>query len=350
MTPKDDLHWMNLALDEARKGLGLTSPNPAVGAVLVKNGEVIGAGFHRGAGSPHAEVEAIADARRNLHPSFAGATLYVTLEPCSTHGRTPPCTDAIIAAHMDRVVYGSTDPNPVHQSRSDAILRAAGIEVTGGVLQEECDLLIRPFAKWITTGLPYVIVKVGQSLDGRITRPAGESQWLTSEAARVHGRRLRQKVDAILVGAETIRRDDPMLTVRETGSTDRVRQPWRVILSQSGDLPQNAKVFTDAFKDRTFVLSHLEFPEVLRELGRRQITSLLIEGGGIVIGEAFACRQVDEVHWYIAPRLCGGGRNSVAGSPLPESVELDQVNILPMGSNVLVSGFPMWPESNLPHS
>lgn len=341
---------MNLALNEARRGQGLTSPNPAVGAVLVKDGQVIGVGFHRGAGQPHAEVEAIADARRNLHRSLAGATLYVTLEPCSTQGRTPPCTDAIIAAHISRVVYGSTDPNPAHQLRSEPILRAAGIAVTGGVLQHECDQLIRNFAKWVTTGIPYVIVKVGQSLDGRITRPAGESQWLTNEAARAHGRRLRQKVDAILVGAETIRRDDPMLTLRETGNIESDRQPWRVILSRSGDLPKNAKVFTDAFKDRTVVLGHLDFPVVLRELGNRQITSVLIEGGGIVIGEAFACRQVDEVHWYIAPRFCGGGgRPSIAGLPLPESVELKQVHVLPMGDNVLVSGFPIWPERNAPN-
>ncbi len=203
--PADAL-WMERALAEARLGVGLTSPNPPVGAVIVRDGELLGAGHHCRAGGPHAEIEALTQARAAFPDRIRGATIYVTLEPCSTQGRTPPCTGAILAAGITRVVYGASDPNPAHQGRADELLRAGGIAVSAGVLAADCDDLIRPFRKWITTRRPYIIAKAGQTLDGRITRPFGEPQWITSEAARAHGRRLRTRVDAILVGAETVRR------------------------------------------------------------------------------------------------------------------------------------------------
>lgn len=337
-----DLRWMSAALDQAKRGVGMTSPNPPVGAVVVKDDMIIGWGYHKRAGEPHAEVEAIHDAVTRFPKHLPGSTLYVTLEPCCTAGRTPPCTDAIKNARISRVVYGTRDPNPRHQGRADEVLDAARIKVASGVMEQECKDLIRPFAKWVTTGLPYVIAKAGQSLDGRITRPTGESQWITSDAARAHALRLRSRVDAIIVGAETVRRDNPRLTLREANVSQGKLQPWRVVMTRSGALPMDAHLFTDEFKDRTVVLRGLDFPDVLRELGNRGVTSVLVEGGGIVLGRAFSCQMVDEVAWYIAPRLCGGGRPSIAGLPLPASVELNPVKVLTLGDNVLFMGFPVW--------
>jgi diaminohydroxyphosphoribosylaminopyrimidine deaminase/5-amino-6-(5-phosphoribosylamino)uracil reductase len=339
---------MSMAIQEARRGIGLTSPNPPVGAVIVKDGELIGAGHHRRAGGPHAEIEALKQAREKFPTRLKGATIYITLEPCSTQGRTPPCTAALIEAGLVRVVYGTGDPNPAHQGRADSLLKPEGIRVVSGVLEKECADLIRPFKKWISTGLPYIIAKAGQSLDGRITRPLGEPQWITNEAARAHGRRLRQRVDAILVGAETIRRDNPMLTLRDGSGQSGKPQPWRVILSRSGDLPQDAHVFTDEFKERTLVLPSMEFADAMKELAKRQITSVLIEGGGIILGQAFRGGFVDEAHWYLAPRFCGGGRPSLAGLAFEHSIEMTHVQILPLGDNVLVSGYPVWEKEVTP--
>ncbi len=341
--PADAL-WMERALAEARLGVGLTSPNPPVGAVIVRDGELLGAGHHCRAGGPHAEIEALTQARAAFPDRIRGATIYVTLEPCSTQGRTPPCTGAILAAGITRVVYGASDPNPAHQGRADELLRAGGIAVSAGVLAADCDDLIRPFRKWITTRRPYIIAKAGQTLDGRITRPFGEPQWITSEAARAHGRRLRTRVDAILVGAETVRRDNPRLTLRE-GSQPEKAQPWRVILSRGSKLPQGSHVFTDEFKERTIVLNSMDFAEVAEELARREITSVLVEGGGRVLGQAFAARSVDEAHWYLAPRFCGGGRPSLDGPLLEPSVTMEKVAITPLGDNVLISGYPVWEEA-----
>jgi diaminohydroxyphosphoribosylaminopyrimidine deaminase / 5-amino-6-(5-phosphoribosylamino)uracil reductase len=347
-TPSDDLQWMASALDEARRGLGLTSPNPPVGAVIVKEGRIIGTGYHRKAGEAHAEVNAIADAKERNPKLLSGATIYVTLEPCSTEGRTPPCTQALINAKLARVVYGARDPNPKHQGSADTVLNAARISVTNGVREKECTELLRPFAKWVTTGIPWVIAKSGQSLDGRITRPPGESSWITSDAARSHGHRLRVRVDAILVGAETVRRDNPHLTLRDGSAMKGKEQPWRVIMTRSGDIPPESHVLTDAHRERTLIMQGKELDEVLRELGQRGVLSVLIEGGGIIMGQAFQHRLVDEVVWYVAPRLCGGGRPSVAGLPLPASVSLDPVKVQIIGDNVCFHGFPVWPASTPP--
>ena len=190
------------ALAEARRGIGSVSPNPAVGAVLVQRDRVISSGYHRASGLPHAEIECLAAAPGG---SLRSATLYVTLEPCSTTGRTPPCTDAIVRAGVGRVVIGTTDPNPLHGGRAIDRLRASGIKVTTGVLIAECNRLNEAFNKWIVTGKPFVIAKCGMSLDGRLTRRPNEDCWLTSPAARRHARRLRAQVDAIVIGAETLR-------------------------------------------------------------------------------------------------------------------------------------------------
>ena len=296
---------MHAALQEARRGLGKTSPNPAVGAVIVRGGRIIARGWHRGAGKPHAEIEALK--RTTL---AAGSTLYVTLEPCSTHGRTPPCTDAIIRANIVRVVIGATDPNPSHAGRGFRLLEKAGIEVTTSVLAEECTALNKPFNHWIVTGLPWVIAKAGMSLDGRLTRPPGEGQWLTSAASRKHSQKLRASVDAILIGAETLRTDNPRLTVRGVRGA---RQPWRIVVTRSGELPADAHLFTDEHKERTLVFKGKTLCAVLRELGRRQITSVLVEGGGEVLGQAFDQKLVNEVRFYTAPLLCGGPKIAIGG-------------------------------------
>lgn len=338
-----DLRWMTAALDQAKRAVGLTSPNPPVGAVIVRDGVMVGCGFHKKAGQPHAEVEALNDALQRAPKLIAGSTIYVTLEPCCTTGRTPACTDAIRSARIARVVYGARDPNPLHQGRADEVLKAAGIQVTQGIMEKECEEIIRPFRKWITRGIPYVIAKAGQSLDGRITRPVGEPAWITSEAARAHARRLRGRVDAIIVGAETVRTDNPLLTLRDADAGQGKIQPWRVVMTRTGLLPRTAHLFTDEHRDRTVVMKGLDFPEVLQELGKQGVVAVLVEGGGTILGRAFASREVDEVVWYVAPRICGGACTSaVAGLGLPASIELSGVKVTPVGDNVCISGYPVW--------
>lgn len=332
---------MHLALDQAKRGIGLTSPNPPVGAIVVQNDKVIGQGYHQKAGSAHAEIEAINDAQRHFAKMLPGSTLYVTLEPCSSTGRTGPCTEAIKNCGIRRVVWGANDPNPNHAGRAREILNIAGISVTSGVLQQECAEIIKPFSKWIRTGLPYVIAKAGQSLDGRITRPAGEGPSITSEAARAHARRLRPRVDAVLVGANTARVDDPRLTIRE-GLNSNKRQPLRVILSRSGNLPADLRVMSDEHRERTLILKGPTLREALLELGRRDVLSVLVEGGSEVFGQAFAENLVDEVVWYIAPMICGAsGLPSVGGDTLPRSVALENIKVLSVGETLCITGNPI---------
>ncbi len=299
---------MRLALREAEKGVGHTSPNPAVGAVIVRNGRVLARGYHHAAGQPHAEIEALRALKR---PEDArGATIYVTLEPCSTHGRTPPCTDAILQAGLARVVVGATDPNPRHAGGGLRLLEEAGVPVRAGVLEEACRRLNRAFNRWIVTGRPWVIAKAALTLDGRLTRPPGEDRWLSATRARAHAHRQRARVDAILIGAGTLRADNPRLTVR---GVDSARQPWRVVLTRRGDLPGDAHLFTDEWKERTLVFRDQPLAEVLAELGRRQVTSVLIEGGGQVLGQAFDAGLVDALQFYFTPWASGGPHLAVAG-------------------------------------
>lgn len=305
----DDEKLMRTALRAAARGIGHTSPNPVVGAVIVSaRGKILARGWHRRAGGPHAEIEALrALPRRGM---ARGAALFVTLEPCSTHGRTPPCTEAIAAAGFARVVIGAMDPNPAHAGRGIGILENAGIAVTAGVLAEECRALNRAYNKWIVTKTPWVVAKCGMSLDGRLTRRPGEGQWLTGEASRADAQRLRAAADAILIGGGTLRADNPRLTVRGIPGA---RQPWRVIVSRGGSLPADAHVFTDEHRDRTLVYQNKTLSAVLRDLGRQGITSVLIEGGARTLGEAFDRRLVDRVQFYIAPLIVGGPGVCIAG-------------------------------------
>src|SRR4029077_6458903 len=237
--------FMRAALAEAKKGLGRTNPHSAVGGVLVIGDRIVARGHHREAGRAHAEVECL----RNFGAAVPrDATMYVTLEPCSTEGRTAPCTNAIIRAGAKSVVVGARDVNPRHSGRGIIQLRNAGITVQEGVLADECTQLNETFNKWILTGLPFVIAKCGMSLDGRLTRPPGESRWITGPDARRDAHQLRARMDAVLVGAETVRADNPRLTAR---GVRRARQPWRVVLTRSGQLPRQARVLSDKFAART---------------------------------------------------------------------------------------------------
>jgi diaminohydroxyphosphoribosylaminopyrimidine deaminase / 5-amino-6-(5-phosphoribosylamino)uracil reductase len=342
----DDEKWMRAALREARRGVGQTSPNPAVGAVIVRAGRIVARGWHRRAGLAHAEVEALAALKNRAQAR--GATLYVTLEPCSTRGRTPPCTDAILAAGFARVVAGAVDPNPRHAGRGLDILRRAGIDVRAGVLDDECREMNRAWNKWIVSRAPWVIAKAGMSLDGRLTRPPGEGQWLTSEAARADAMRLRAQVDAILIGANTLRADNPRLTLRGLAGFDGKPQPWRVVVSRGKNpLPENAHLFTDEHRERTLVFRGQSLRAVLAELGRRQVTSVLIEGGTRILGEAFDRRLVDEVCFYMAPLLCGGPHVAVGGRGVGASAEAVQIRdprYERIGDDLRLSGQAIYPE------
>jgi diaminohydroxyphosphoribosylaminopyrimidine deaminase/5-amino-6-(5-phosphoribosylamino)uracil reductase len=308
----------------------------------VRAGAILATGWHRRAGGPHAEIEALA-ALASLDLA-AGGTLYVTLEPCSTVGRTPPCTEAIINARIARVVVGAIDPNPHHQGRGLDQLRRAGITVTSGILEEECGLLNVGFNKWITSGLPWVIAKVAQSLDGQLTRPAGEPQWLSNSQSVRLAHSLRATVDAILVGAETVRRDNPRLTVR-TGST-RV-QPWRIVVTRSGNLPREAHLLSDEYRDRTLIYQGTDWPDVLRALGAKGVTRLLVEGGGDVLGQLNDLQLIDELWCVLTPLLTGGNKPSFAGTgveSMGNASRLQHIRYKQIGNDVLVTGHIVRPE------
>jgi diaminohydroxyphosphoribosylaminopyrimidine deaminase/5-amino-6-(5-phosphoribosylamino)uracil reductase len=353
-----DKRFMRLALAEAAKGHGLTAPNPAVGAVVVKGGRVLSKGYHHGAGLPHAEIEAISKLGvgslklgrkepRSLKssqlpdPSYqlptTGATLYVTLEPCSSHGRTPPCTEAIIASGITRVVYGTTDPDKRHRGKAARILRNAGIKVVQGVLAEQCAALNRHWNHRHETGMPWIVAKAALSLDGRIDSPP-RRRWITSAASRREAMKLRTSVEAILVGGGTVRTDNPSLTIRGIRRRKGHPQPWRVVWSKSGKIPENCKLLTDAHRSRTIILKGISLRAALRELARRGIASVLIEGGGHTHAEAFKGRLVDEVRIFIAPVIQGGQVPVVCGQITP--ARLRGLDFKKIGSDLMISGKP----------
>ena len=333
--------WMHRAIEEAEKGIGRTSPNPAVGAVIVRNGKEIGAGWHRAAGQPHAEREAIANATR-LHGEDAlkGAIIYVTLEPCSTQGRTPACTAGVIEAGISKVVYAATDPNPAHAGRADEVLRAHGIDVESGVLAKEAERLIRPFAKVQRCGLPWVMLKTAMSLDGRLTRPPGESMWLTGPEARAEVQRLRAKVDAMLTSGETVRRDRPRLDLRDPALLEGREQPWRVVLTdQPNSLPNDAPLFTDEHSDRTLVMPRTEPEAALRRLASEHgVNSVMVECGGRLAGALLDAGLIDEVVIFMAPMLTAGSVTALGGDGFPDGLKLDEVSFKRFGPDVMMRG------------
>jgi diaminohydroxyphosphoribosylaminopyrimidine deaminase/5-amino-6-(5-phosphoribosylamino)uracil reductase len=373
--------YMCLALRLARRGYGTTSPNPMVGAVLVKGNIVIGRGWHHRAGEPHAEIEALRDAQKRGH-TVEGATLYVTLEPCCTHGRTPPCTDAIGAAGIKRIVAGAVDPNPRHCGRGFRILRRAGIAVTHGSMAEECARLNEAFNHWIVQRTPFVTVKAGMTLDGKIATAAGESRWITSEKARAYGMKVRQGVDGILVGINTVLADDPSLTVRIQKAEGRVRKAEvrgtertvsnqrlrRIVLDANGRTPLAAKVVSDEWAALTTIVVSESAPKrritalakrvsvlvapasdgkislrwLLQELGSRNVTSLLVEGGGEVNASFLLERLAQRVMFFYAPMILGGrdSRRAVAGEgarTLAESLSLTRLEWQQLGPDWLLT-------------
>jgi diaminohydroxyphosphoribosylaminopyrimidine deaminase/5-amino-6-(5-phosphoribosylamino)uracil reductase len=337
----DDPHWMNLALAEARKGVGKTAPNPPVGAVVVKHDVLLGSGWHQAAGRPHAEREALNDAlAKHGADAVRGATVYVTLEPCSSHGRTPPCTHALIETAVARVVYATADPDPRHAGRADSILTNAGIEVLTGVCQTEARQLLRPFYKVQSTGLPWVIWKSALSLDGRITRPPGEGPWITGQPARADVQLLRASVDAILTSGATVRRDLPALTIRQPELLDGRLQPWRVVFSDHpGSLPADAPLFTDAWRERTLIRPRHDLATSLRNLASEQgVLSAMIEAGGIFSAALFEAGLIDEVVVYVAPLLCGNTTPALAGSAWPASLRLLETEMIPLGNDFRFRG------------
>jgi diaminohydroxyphosphoribosylaminopyrimidine deaminase / 5-amino-6-(5-phosphoribosylamino)uracil reductase len=337
MTTKRDEKFMRAALKEARKGLGRTSPNPAVGAVLVIDNRIVAKGHHREAGRDHAEIECL----RNLgKPVPARATLYVTLEPCSTAGRTGPCTDAILKTGVRNVVIGAIDVNPRHSGRGVTHLRNAGVGVRTGVLADDCAQINEAFNKWIVTGRPFVIAKCGMSLDGRLTRRASESHWITGHSARHHAHQLRAQVDAILVGAETVRADNPRLTVRGVRSA---RQPWRVVLTRSRKLPRGAHLFSDRLSSQTLIYQSKSLANVLKNLGKRGVTSVLIEGGGDVLGQALDAHLIDKVQLYLGTILTGGPVIAFPGrgaENAANALRLRHVSYRQIGQSVCIRAYP----------
>ena len=329
----EDTRWMDFALVEAAKGIGRTAPNPPVGAVIVKDGVVLGKGWHCAAGQPHAEREALADAAGK---DVRGSTIYITLEPCSTHGRTPPCTQGLIDAGVARVVYSCVDQNPAHVGRADQVLTAAGIEVATGVCAVEAGKILRPFFKVRETGLPWVIWKTAMSLDGRITRPPGEGQWLTGELARADVQKLRSTVDAILTSGETIRRDDPALTIRVPRLLEGRSQPWRVVVTDKpGTLAEDAAIFSDEWRERTLIRPRHDLRETLRHLVTEQgVLTVMVEAGGVFSAALFQEGLIDEVVVYYAPLLCGGPTPGLAGVGLRESLHLDEIDFQQLGNDI----------------
>lgn len=332
---ESDVGFLRRALTLARRGYGRTSPNPMVGAVLVRRGLVIGEGWHRRAGGPHAEIEALQQARRLGHEP-AGATLYVTLEPCSTHGRTPPCTEALIASRIRRVVVGAADPNPRHAGRGFEFLRRAGLEVESGLLADECERLNETFNHWIVTRTPFVTLKAAMTLDGKLATVAGESKWITGERSRALGMRLRRGADAILVGVNTVLADDPSLTARPGPGEGRALASGRlrrVILDSRARTPTKARVVTDASRHLTILVcaraaparrvtalqrvvrvmaapadrnGRVDLPWLMRALGAEDITHLLVEGGSEVAASFVEARLVQRVALFYAPMVIGG--------------------------------------------
>jgi len=320
--PVDDHDFMRAALDLAERGRYSTSPNPMVGCVVVRDGVIIGQGFHRRAGEPHAEVEALrqtTDAR--------GATMFVTLEPCAHHGRTQPCADAVIAAGVKRVVIAMRDPHDVVDGRGIDKLRAAGIEVTTGVCEADARRLNEKFIWSVTQKLPFVLLKAAMTLDGKLATSTGESQWITGEEARERSLMLREEYDAILVGSGTVRADNPRLS-RRLGLNDSVT-PWtRVVLDGDGDMPPHAQLLRDGGKTIVFTSQeldgvdvvpargHADLAAVLAELGGRGLQSVIVEGGPVFVSDFIRAGLWQKMVLFVAPALVGGTRSIFSGEPL----------------------------------
>lgn len=364
MPSETDIRYIKMALRLARKGSGRTSPNPMVGAVVVRKGVVVGQGFHQKAGGLHAERIAIEEAGDRAR----GGTLYLNLEPCNHFGRTPPCSPLILERGIKKVVFGMIDPNPQVQGGGGDWLRSQGVEIVQGVLEQECRRLNEFFIKWIITGLPFVIMKAAVSLDGRIATRTGDSKWISNERSRLLVHRLRNEVDGILVGVGTVMKDDPLLTVRLPKG--KIKDPLRIIIDPRLRLSEKSQILKDP--DKTLIVTGdrvpfgkkkgllskgvdiLSLPEqagriaikdLLTDLGRRGLISLLVEGGAEVYGSFFSERQVDKLILFIAPLLIGGqkAKGMVGGqgvASITEALRFKEMKVKSLAGDILVEAYP----------
>jgi len=360
-----DEDYMAAALRLAKKGAGKTSPNPQVGAVIVKGDRVIGQGYHHRAGGDHAEAAAL----KNASEDPRDATLYVTLEPCCTHGRTPPCTDALLGYGLSRVVVGMVDPNPRVSGRGMEILRKGGVEIRVGVLEEACRNLNEAYIKHVTTGLPFVIMKSAATLDGKIAAASGESRWITGEEARKFVHTIRSRVDAVMTGVGTILRDDPQLTARPNRGSG--RNPTRIIVDSRLRTPPTARVLHPGTGAEVFIATlsgapsekaealrargahilavpphdgRVDLADLMRQFGERGITSILMEGGSELNAGALAQGVVDKVLIFFAPMIMGGWDSPpIVGGRGPLNIQkagrLTRVSMRKLGRDRLLTGY-----------
>lgn len=389
-----DERYMSRALKMAARGRGQVSPNPLVGAVIVKHfntlaplraqagtgtlvgtgghkrGRIIGQGYHVQAGLPHAEIIALKEAGKKAK----GSTLYVNLEPCTHFGRTPPCTDEIIGSGIKKVVIAMKDPNPLNSGKGISRLKSAGIEVTTGILEDKAQRLNEAFSKFITRREPFVVLKIAASLDGKIATSAGKSKWITGKEARQQVQELRREADAILVGINTVIKDDPRLTIRSNSRERKFTgQPFRVVVDSRARIPLGAKILKDSAKTIVAVTRHadkvrvkslesrgakvlivgskkgkVDLAKLMQELGKLGIVNLLIEGGGEINASAFASRLVDKAIFFLAPRIIGGREapTAVEGKGIKEmsqAIPLRKLTVRKVGEDLMVEGYPRYP-------
>jgi diaminohydroxyphosphoribosylaminopyrimidine deaminase / 5-amino-6-(5-phosphoribosylamino)uracil reductase len=371
-----DEKFMMEALRLAKRGLGRTSPNPAVGAVIVRRGRVIASGYHRRAGLPHAEINALAHLKKGARP---GDTLYVTLEPCNHHGRTPPCTTTILEKGIKRVVVGMQDPNPGVSGGGCEFLASKGVEIRTGILEAECRRVNEAYIKFVSTGRPFLIAKAALTLDGWTATSTGHSKWITGDASRRFVHRLRDRVDAVMVGIETVLADDPLLNTRLKGG--KRRNPIRIILDTHLRTPQRARVLNHRDSSMTWIVVGDDVPPnkferyetdtvtflpcpkkkgrihlkvLMDRLGEKSITSVLLEGGSTVMGAMIQERLIDKFYIFKAPRLLGGGDGipMARGSGvrrMNESIGLAGLEIRRFGEDVLFAGYPEYGTRRMVH-
>jgi diaminohydroxyphosphoribosylaminopyrimidine deaminase/5-amino-6-(5-phosphoribosylamino)uracil reductase len=357
-----DVEYMALALELAERAAGRVSPDPMVGAVIVSDGEIVGRGYYAGYGAPHAEAIAIREAADRC----AGATIYTNLEPCCHFGKNPPCVNAIIESGIRKVVSSIHDPNPKVDCKGFAALRAAGIEVEVGTMENEATELNEPFLKYITTRLPFVIASIAQTADGRIAQKNGHSQWITCEESRKDVHLLRSRYDAVMVGANTVRIDNPQLTVRHVEG----RNPTRIVVAGSRPIDENTNVFTNGSRERTVLVcspdqvhlysnlngvnlwqvetggdGRVSPAKLLTRAGEERISSILLEGGSALMSSFFRHKLVDKVLVYTAPILLGSGLsalNNLGTDSLERAVRIRNARYRQIGQDILVSGYPVW--------
>jgi diaminohydroxyphosphoribosylaminopyrimidine deaminase/5-amino-6-(5-phosphoribosylamino)uracil reductase len=356
-------HYMQIALNAAQQGVGRTAPNPPVGAVIVRSGNVVGVGFHPQAGQPHAEIFALQQAGNKAH----GADIYVTLEPCSHHGKTPPCAEALVAAGIKSVYIGVVDPNPQVAAKGIEKLQEAGIKVQTGILESECRQLIKPFRKHILSGLPFTIYKAAMTLDGNTATISGDSQWVSGEASRLHVHQLRDRVEAIMVGIGTVLNDDPLLNTRLPDGSG--HDPLRIIVDSHLQIDPECRVLAQKSLANTLIATistdqkkilslenagaevivlpaesdRVSLPALWKELGRINVHRLLLEGGSTLATEAFNKGLIDQVMLFVAPKFLGGTSkfrlfSGTGCTKMADATQLVDVEYRQVGEDLLITG------------